>query len=96
MIFAIKDLDTELYYSKKSKIRLAADIDKAEQYAFIETARHHKTIAQHELAWAHLENKYKIDRWHLEITFKEFSQTLGLFKNLVIVGVMLNETKETD
>lgn len=91
MIFIIKDLDTELYYSKKSKIKLVADIDKAEQYDSIELARHYKQIVQHELAWTHLENKYKIDRWHLDISFRELAETLKLFKNLEVVGVYLDE-----
>lgn len=91
MLFVIKDLDTELYYSKKSNIRLVADIDKAEKYESIELARHYKQIAQHELAWAHLENKYKIDRWHLDISFRELAETLKLFKRLEVVGVCLDE-----
>lgn len=92
MIFAIKDKDTDLYYNRNT--HKLTDLEQATWFNSWEYAKHFKSIAQHQLAWSYLENKYKQDKWHIDPSFEEWVDAMNLFKNLKVVETYIDEFLE--
>lgn len=90
-MFVIKDIDTELYYNRHS--HELVELTRATTYESVELAKHFCGIVQHDLAWGYLEREYNIDRWHLDVSFDEWSKAMSLYKNLTVVEVDVSEVK---
>lgn len=89
-MFVIKDKDAELYVSNKPyKLSL---LEFARLFSSEEEAKLLLGNIINELAWKYLESRYKLDRWNLDIGFKEFSDVIKMYSRMEIVEVEVNES----
>lgn len=90
-MFAIKDKDTGSYVPY-NRYRLCH----IERFTFFEhrkDAEMQMSFYINNLVWEHLEEKYKKNRWEIEIGILEFNEVLNKVRNtLEIVEVDINES----
>ena len=101
ILYAIIETNTNLYVTRENRLeelgirtRLFNSIDDAKR------AMSYPTIFEDEffnpvknsITWHFLEKKYHMDRWHLDISWKEFRE-MDREVDLKIVKVQLNERK---
>lgn len=101
ILYAILETNTNLYVTRMNSLeelgkytRLFNSVDEAKR------AMNHPTDYETEffnpirnsITWYFLEKKHGIDRWHLDISWREFRE-MDKEVNLKIVKVQLNERK---
>lgn len=101
ILYAIIETNTNLYVTRRNSLdelgihtRLFNSVDDAKR------AMHYPTDYEPEffnpirnsITWYFLEMKHHIDRWHLDVSWKEFKE-MDREVNLKIVKVQLNERK---
>lgn len=101
ILYAIIETDTNLYITRDNRLeklgtntRLFADINAAKRAmnSPTYTGEEYFNPIKNSVTWYFLEQKYKIDRWHLDISWREFRE-MEQEVNLKIVKVQLNERK---
>lgn len=100
-IYAIKDLDSGLYVSRRTPHRLvkfgtdmAMFSKRSQAMRLIEDKLGHDidvTSLQNDLAWDLLEKVYKTDRWHIACYNQELQDALDQFKNIKVIELCLEE-----
>lgn len=99
-IYAIKDLNTDLFVTDRNLLAPLGALTR-----FFES-RHNAERAMSDsydigfdtnpilddLAWNLLENKYQMDRWHINVSHREYREAMESF-DLRIVRINLSESK---
>lgn len=99
-VYAIKELNTGLFVTRRNKLaplgavsRLFESqsaamraIEYQDDYGFF------RSDIRDDIAWSQIEDVYKMDRWHLELSWKEFKEYLDEI-DLKVVKVNLSESK---
>lgn len=100
-IYAIKDLESGLYVSRRTPHRLvefgtdmAMFSKRSQAMRLIEDKLGHDidtTSLQNDLAWDLLEKVYKTDRWNIACTNQELQDALDQFKNIKVIELCLEK-----
>lgn len=100
-LYAIKESNTELYLNKSGSLselgertELYKDKERAERA--ISTSDEFGMMSQpirNNLTWIYLENKYKINRMDIDISYKEYSNIRDRI-DLKVVEVKIEETSD--
>lgn len=100
-IYAIKDLESGLYVSRRTPHRLvefgtdmAMFSKRSQAMRLIEDKLGYDidtTSLQNDLAWDLLEKVYKTSRWHINCSSQELQDALDQFKNIKVIELCLEK-----
>ena len=106
-LYAIKDLESDLYVTGKTPYRLvefgpsiklyksqAEAMRVIEEPLIFEFKDKNITRLQNDLAWDLLEKLNKTDRWHINCSKEEYQDAVNQFRKLKVVKLCLDEHEQ--